>query len=207
MEARRKWLTVAGMLAAGFAGGFVAQWVSGGSVAWAQEQPAAPDVVRARALLLVDTEGTTRGAFGVLPGGGVGLALMDETGQARVGLGVDPQGNGGVNVNDAMGEQRLMLGVTAGGQVGLIVRDEAGGDRFRGGFTPDGPGLTLHDENGTMRFAVWVEPEGEAVGLTLADERAQERVAMSVEAAGGDVVATGADGKVLWSALGATAGH
>jgi hypothetical protein len=65
----------------------------------AQSQEAAPDVVRARAIELVDANGAVRAQLNVEPGGQAVFRIRDEAGQIRVKLGADGRGSGLVLMN------------------------------------------------------------------------------------------------------------
>jgi hypothetical protein len=65
---------------------------------WIREQPASassvPEIVRARAIELVDEHGRVRAQINVEPSGEAVLRLRDPDGQVRVKLGADRDGSG-----------------------------------------------------------------------------------------------------------------
>jgi hypothetical protein len=162
---------------AAFLGGFVAQRMAGAAAHAAE----AGDVIRVKAVVLVDDEGKERGVLGVLDEG--------------------PQ----LVLKDAEGRPRLVLGqvVDEGSHWSLALKDDKGHDRFACGARDDGEGsgMAISDWNGTLRFGLGAERYG--CGLVLHNESGAEVVGVGVGPGngGGDLfLRNPGDGREVWRA-------
>lgn len=85
--------------------------------------PSGDDVLRGRALELVDEQGKSRARINVEPGGEVVFRLLDQTGTIRVKLGAGKDGSGLVLNNDATEPGVHLLAQPAGSSVRLVNKD------------------------------------------------------------------------------------
>ncbi len=169
MIARTRWLTVAGLLAVGFAGGMFSQLLSGGRDALAANE-GGPEIVRAQGFVLVDSAGATLGSLRADPGG-ARIVLSDAGGHERLALGpvvmphVPEQHSWGLVVSDDGGKARCALGLADG--AGVAVWDPQGTLRIGIGEGAAGVGIALNDGQGKPRFGVGMPPHaGASMGFT-----------------------------------------
>jgi hypothetical protein len=168
------------MVLAAFLGGFVAQRLAGKSAHAAE----AGDVIRTKAVVLVDDQGKERGTFSA-EAEGAKLVLRDREGKERVLLGY--------------GSAPTPLAPFWG----LFVRDAEGRDRYVCGAdaSGEGSGMGIWDWNGTVRYGLGAERQG--CGFVLNNERGTEIISAGVGpgAGGGDLsLKHPADGHVVWQA-------
>jgi len=90
------------------------------------QSPDVPDVIRAKAFLLVDDEGTTRGSLSVDVDGTAGVRFFDAQGKARAVLDVDASGTPYLGLLDAQGEPRAGIAAHSDGTSYLILCDAQG---------------------------------------------------------------------------------
>jgi hypothetical protein len=83
----------------------------------------APDVLRGRALELVDERGLIRARLNVESGGEVVLRLLDRQGTIRVKLGAGEEGSGLLLANDATEPGVHLLAKPAGSSIRLANKD------------------------------------------------------------------------------------
>lgn len=169
----RKGLMAVGVLAAAFAGGFVAQRLAG-TAAHAAEPG---NVLRAKAFVVVD-----------------------DAGREHAVLGAHPQGMGLV-VNDAEGNSRMVLGMLPEDQVGIVITAADQETQVALGAWADTNHLDLYDGAGKPRFTVGVGRDGRNAGLAFYDEQRAERLAIGMgPGGGGDFVAKDEFGTDVWRA-------
>ena len=81
------------------------------------------DVLRGRALELVDERGKTRARLDVEPGGEVVFRLLDQQGTIRVKLGAGTEGSGLLLANDATEPGVHILAKATGSSVRIVNKD------------------------------------------------------------------------------------
>lgn len=81
------------------------------------------EVLRGKALELVDDRGKTRARLDVEPGGEVVLRLLDQQGTIRVKLGAGTDGSGLLLANDATEPGVHLLARAAGSSVRVVNKD------------------------------------------------------------------------------------
>jgi hypothetical protein len=81
------------------------------------------DVLRGRALELVDERGKTRARLDVEPGGEVVFRLLDQRGTIRVKLGAGTEGSGLLLANDATEPGVHILAKATGSSVRVVNKD------------------------------------------------------------------------------------
>ncbi len=87
------------------------------------EAEGAGDVLRGRALELVDERGKTRARINVEPGGEVVFRLLDQQGTIRVKLGAGTDGSGLLLANDATEPGVHILAKAEGSSVRVVNKD------------------------------------------------------------------------------------
>ena len=204
LKAGQRWLVVAGMIAASFAGGACYQWLFGGrttSVAYAQEQ-AAQDAVRARSFVLVDAEGKERATLGIAPDNMPALLLRDRAGRQRLVLGAAlGETVWGLELRSEQGDQVATFGASATDGAGASLQSQPGKVSLGFGVGADGEtgGLSLTDAQGATRLGFGVGAGGS--GFTLKDTNGKDRAGMGMGPDGAaGFTANDADGKEVWRA-------
>ena len=170
-------LMVLAMVAAGFVGGMLSQWLfSGQRAAYAQPmypttQPVAK-VFRAERFEVVDRNGTIRAVMGMRLGW-PGLALFDKDGMLRAVLAVDND-VAGLRLTNEKGRDRACL-IARENAAGLALHDKDGKERAALAVNADGsPGLTLLDKDGKVSAVTGMTSDG-ALGLGLDDKDGNEK--------------------------------
>ena len=99
-----------------------------GALIQARPTPAQGDVLRGRALELVDERGKTRARLDVEQGGEVVFRLLDQEGTIRVKLAAGKDGSGLLLANDATEPGVHLLAGSKGSSVRVVDKD--GGERL-----------------------------------------------------------------------------
>jgi hypothetical protein len=94
-----------------------------GALVRARTVPAQGEVLRGRALELVDERGKTRARLDVEPGGDVVFRLLDQEGTIRVKLGASKDGSGLLLANDATEPGVHLLATSEGSSVRVVNKD------------------------------------------------------------------------------------
>jgi len=179
MKTSGNWKMGMALLAAALVGGALTQWLLQSPAVDAEER-AAPRVVRAEKMILVDRDGREHAVLGIGP---EGPALV---------------------LKDADGRDRIHLGKTEGEEPywSLAFTDAAGHRRYTCGARVDGKasGMGVFDWNGTLRFGLGADKGG--CGLTLHNESDAEIVSIGAGPGGGGDLALkhSFDGHVMWRA-------
>jgi hypothetical protein len=118
-------------VASALVGGVIGGWMGQTGAGRAQDGTAAPKILGAEELRLVDSTGRVRAALEFSASGQPALTLRDENNVARVSLSISDET--GVAVRDVDGKSRLVLSVDQGGVPSLIVRDR---DHHTNAFRP-----------------------------------------------------------------------
>jgi hypothetical protein len=85
--------------------------------------PLGVDILRGRALELVDERGRTRARIDVEPSGEVVLRLLDQEGTIRVKLGAGKEGSGLLLANDATEPGVHILAKASGSSIKVVNKD------------------------------------------------------------------------------------
>lgn len=125
MRYKQDFILVALVVVCGFIGGLAAGWVFRTQPAVAQE--GVEEMIDARALQIVDSEGNLRLLVAVGEEDGMpGIALYDAEGKARSVFSLSETGEPIVTFNNADGELRVAFGVTDEGGPAILMKNEAG---------------------------------------------------------------------------------
>lgn len=116
--------------------------------------PALPvDILKARALEIVDGAGNARIALNVTPEGIAEIALSESNGRGRMWLTVRPDGIPSMTLADSMGKGRIWMTAYPDRSSGLILSDPVGKGRIWLGASSDGSSnLLLLDSVGRVVF-------------------------------------------------------
>jgi len=163
------------VVAAAFAGGFVAQALFG-NLARAQAAQSA-QVIKAKAFVVVDDEGREHAILGPHLQG-TGLVVRDGELNSRMVLGILPEQQVGIVINNAEEETQVALGA----------------------FT-DTNHLDLYDGEMRPRFTVGVARDAGNAGLAFYDREKNERLVIGMgPGGGGDFAMKNSAGESTWRA-------
>lgn len=147
-----------------------------------------PEEFRVKKLLLVNAQGETRAALGLLQDGAPRLDLFDENAKVRLSVGLAKGGTPELDLNDEKSENRAVLGLLRDGSPTLEFHDERKKLRSALSLSSDGsPALILSDEKGVSRAIVGTAKPTLPDGTKAAH-------------AGSMLTVFGTDGKVFWKA-------
>ncbi|MFO7956738.1 MAG: hypothetical protein R6X33_06520 [Candidatus Brocadiia bacterium] len=163
------------IVAAAFAGGFVAQALFG-SLAQADAAQTA-QVMKAKSFVVVDDEG-----------------------REHLALGPHSQGMGLV-VRDGELKDRMVLGLLPEDQVGLVMNNAEGMTQVALGAWESTNHLDLYDGERRPRFTVGVSRDAGNAGLAFYDPQKAQRLGIGMgPGGGGDFVMSNAQGWDIWRA-------
>lgn len=132
------------------------------------------DEIRTRSMVLVDTEGRSRGHWMVDDDGNARLGLLDEQGRRRLSLSVLEGGFPGMSLINAQGQRRAAFGLLADETTSLVFADAAGVPRAVLGLTRgEAANLVFADAGGVSRIGLSLDGTGMGSALLPDDEESQ----------------------------------
>ncbi|MBF6571335.1 MAG: hypothetical protein IVW54_20950 [Candidatus Binataceae bacterium] len=143
------------------------------------EKPDKVTEVAAERFMLVDKDGKTRGALGVLADGSPFLGFYGAGGQPRVAVGVSGEGSSFIDLYDDAGRPRASLGV-ASDEAWLSLASSSGKSVARVEVPTRGSAqLTFRDEEKNARAQLVTAEDGCSM-LLLSDQKGRLRSVMGV---------------------------
>jgi hypothetical protein len=123
--------------------------------------PGSPSTVSARQFVLRDSDGTTRGAWGLGDDGAVRFVLNDGEGRQRVRLSLLRDGSAGLSFADSADRKLAVFGLLPDYTTNLALTDPAGIPRAVLGVSPNGSSnLVFADRSGSTRAGLGVDSRG-----------------------------------------------
>ena len=117
--------------------------------------PQQPKSLEAQSLVIRDSKGVVRGAFGVADDGSVGINLNDDSGAPRLMLDVAKNNTPGLDLYDGGGRIRATLALGPHGTPGLGFYNSSGKLRTSLDIPSDKtPGLGFYSNSGRGRFGL-----------------------------------------------------
>jgi hypothetical protein len=127
--------------------------------------------IRARSLVLVDSDGLPRGQWTVDEEGNARLALLDERGRQRLSLSVLEGGFPGMSLINAQGQRRAAFGLLPDETTSLVFADAAGVPRAVLGLTRgEAANLVFADAAGVSRIGLALDGTGMGSALLPQDD-------------------------------------
>lgn len=130
--------------------------------------------LRTRSLVLVDTEGRSRGQWMVDEDGNARLGMLDEQGRQRLSMSVLEGGFPGMSLINAQGQRRAAFGLLPDETTSLVFADAAGVPRAVLGLTRgEAANLVFADAGGVSRIGLSLDGTGMGSALLPDEEESQ----------------------------------